>query len=85
MSTKTLKTYEERGLTSEKFDEILSEIVMANKGDLLDIPGIHEILSEYYNNEVLEAFDEDQPRQCKCGGYIDEDGRCDECDSPKEA
>ena len=51
---------------------------MANKGDLLDIPGIHEVLSEHYNDAVLEAFDEDNPEEddeesedvdCqKCGG-----------------
>ena len=61
MPTTKAKTYEERGLTSEKFEEILSEIVMANKGDMLDIPGIYEILSEHYNDAVLEAFDEENP------------------------
>jgi hypothetical protein len=41
----------------EDFDKILSKIVDELPGStLLTIPGIYEILSEYFNNDVLEEW-----------------------------
>ena len=83
-----MKTYEERGLTSEKFEELLLEIVIDDEGSVLDIPGVYEIVSEYFNNDVLAAFDEENPRECVCGGQIEEENgvlSCDECEEPREA
>ena len=83
-----MKTYEERGLTSEKFEELLLEIVIDDEGSVLDIPGVYEIVSEYFNNDVLAAFDEENPLECVCGGQIEEENgvlSCDECEEPREA
>jgi hypothetical protein len=41
-------------VTTELFDEELKEILDAEYApDLLSIPGVYEILSEHFNNEVL--------------------------------
>ena len=42
-------------VTQEAFDEKFAEIV--NKTDVLGIPGVYEILSEHFNNDVLEALE----------------------------
>jgi len=47
-------------LTPDEFDRILAEIVKENAGCILTIPGIYEILSEYWNNEVLDRWDSEQ-------------------------
>lgn len=40
--------------TDEQFDAKLEEIVKREKPEmLLTIPGVYELLSEHYNNEVL--------------------------------
>jgi len=49
-------------MTHEQFDEILEEICNEEDGGcFLSIPGIYEILSEYYNNEILD--------RAKAAGY----------------
>jgi hypothetical protein len=53
------ETYED--VTQEMFDEKLNDVVYQKvlRQDisvLMGIPGIYEILSEYYNNDVLEAL-----------------------------
>jgi hypothetical protein len=41
-------------VTNEIFDEELKEVLAGQTAlEILDIPGIYEILSEHYNNEVL--------------------------------
>lgn len=40
----------------ERFDDILHEIVLEEAAHLLSIPGVYEILSEHFNNEVLERM-----------------------------
>lgn len=41
-------------VTTEMFDEELKEVLAGQTAlEILDIPGIYEILSEHYNNEVL--------------------------------
>jgi hypothetical protein len=46
-------------LTDEIFDRLLKEIINENNTaeDLLAIPGIYEILSEYFNNEIIERYE----------------------------
>ncbi len=45
-------------LTNEKFDSILLEIVgEQSSGQLLAIEGVYEILSEHFNDAVLEDWD----------------------------
>ena len=51
-------TYE--ALTNEKFDELLAEIMNESPAShLLDIPGVYEAVSEHFNNEVLERWEQE--------------------------
>lgn len=48
-------------MTNEEFQEILVEIINENlPSDLLCIPGIYEILSEEFNNDILTRWEERQ-------------------------
>ena len=48
-------------MTDDDFDRILVELVGSESGTaLLLIPGIYEILSEYFNNEVLDRWEVEQ-------------------------
>ena len=47
-------------LNDEEFNRILTEIVKENVGTLFMIPGFYEIASEYFNNDVLARFLEEQ-------------------------
>lgn len=52
------------GLTQEVFSELLRDIVHEENpsaADLLDIPGVYEAASEFYNNAVLERFEQENP------------------------
>lgn len=40
----------------ERFDDILHDLVQEEGAHLLSIPGIYEILSEHFNNEVLRRM-----------------------------
>ena len=43
-------------ITDEEFDNTLLEILSKYTADqMIDIPGIYEILSEHYNNEVIDT------------------------------
>jgi hypothetical protein len=47
-------------MTTEDFDRTLREVINDSNPsacNILDIPGVYEILSEHYNNEVLERYD----------------------------
>ena len=42
---------------SERFDEKLAEILDKNPAShLLSIPGVYEVVSEHFNNDVLAAL-----------------------------
>ena len=46
---------------AEKYDEILTQILSEMKAsELLHIPRIYEILSEEYNNEIIDRFEAEQ-------------------------
>lgn len=48
-------------ITNEQFDRKLAEILDRDRASsLLSIPGVYEVLSEEYNNQVLEEL-EDEP------------------------
>lgn len=50
-------------MTQDDFNNTLSDILYDMTGEqLLDIPGIYEILSEYFNNEVLEQWASSNPK-----------------------
>lgn len=42
------------------FDEKLAELVHEDTDFILSIPGVHEILSEHFNNDVLEALEQER-------------------------
>jgi|TARA_R100000656_G_scaffold104176_1_gene75919 hypothetical protein len=44
-------------VTEDMFNEKLDEIVEESGWD---VPGVHEILSEYYNNDVLKALEDER-------------------------
>ncbi|MCK9597884.1 MAG: hypothetical protein M0R06_02515 [Sphaerochaeta sp.] len=46
-------------ITNDEFDKILAEVLDENRASsLLSVPGIYEILSEEFNNEVLCRWEE---------------------------
>jgi hypothetical protein len=48
-------------MTDEDFNRILADkIDEESGGSLLLIPGVYEVLSEHFNNEVLETWEEEQ-------------------------
>lgn len=50
-----------KAMSTEDFNRILEEILSDYRGNqLLDIPGFYEIVSEYFNNDVLELWEEEQ-------------------------
>ena len=46
-------------ITQEAFDEKLNEIIdeHGSADELLSIPGVYELLKEYYNNAVIECLE----------------------------
>ena len=44
-------------ITTKDFDRLLAGIIDNDIFFLLSIPGVHQVLSEYYNDEVLEAWE----------------------------
>jgi hypothetical protein len=48
-------------MTDEDHDRILSDIIdqELTAADLLTIPGVYEILSEYYNNDIIKKYEEE--------------------------
>lgn len=48
-------------ITTEQFDEILSNILDEQPACvLLTIPGLYEIVSEHFNNDVLTLWEAEQ-------------------------
>lgn len=60
-----MKTAKYAWVTDEMFDNKLEEIVdkvvdESGPGAIMSIPGIYEILSEHFNNDVLEALENER-------------------------
>jgi hypothetical protein len=47
-------------ITTKHFDRLLAGISDTDIFFLLSIPGVHRILSEYYNDDVLAAWETEQ-------------------------
>ena len=48
-------------ITTEEFDErLIGMLSLIQAKQLLDIPGIYEIVSEEFNNDILEQWESDQ-------------------------
>ena len=59
-------------LDDETFDRILWEAINDSNpttSDVLQIPGVYEILKEHYNNEVLERWEEEHTCD-ECGAIM---------------
>ena len=51
-------------MTDEDFDKHLYCVLDGmTPNDLLLIPGVYEIVAEYFNNDILESWAEDQEGQ----------------------
>ena len=44
-------------VTTEMFDEALEKIVRNQGAGILSVPGVYEVLSEHFNNEVLDTLE----------------------------
>uniref|UniRef100_A0A6M3M065 Uncharacterized protein n=1 Tax=viral metagenome TaxID=1070528 RepID=A0A6M3M065_9ZZZZ len=58
-------------MTDDEFYEILADLVVKNSGSLLEIPGVYEVVSEHFNNDVLACWAEANPVKA---------GACPECE-----
>ena len=68
-------------VTQEMFDEKLEKILDDQTGgSLLIIPGVYEIVREYFNNDVLEALEEEREEDDEDDDEDDED----EWEDPEE-
>lgn len=50
-------------MTQDDFDRLLAEVIDNDNpkpSSVLSIAGVYEVLSEHYNNEVLEAWELEQ-------------------------
>ena len=48
-------------INQKEFDNILIRLLSELKANqIIDIPGIYEILSEYFNNDILNIWEMDQ-------------------------
>ena len=48
-------------MTDDEYDGILNGLVIDNAHTLLSIPGLYEVVSEHFNNDVLSIWEEDNP------------------------
>lgn len=49
--------------SDDDFDSILKTLVERDATQLLTVPGVYEAVSEYYNNEVLEIWEQKQRKE----------------------
>ena len=47
-------------ITNDEFCDILGDILQEEGRNLLSVPGVYEIVSETFNNEVLRIWEEKQ-------------------------
>jgi hypothetical protein len=63
-------------MTTQEFDDILEELVKKNAASLLiAIPGAYEVFSDYFNNEILHVWREQQEEQNIDANYRGHDYR----------
>jgi hypothetical protein len=43
-------------MTDGDFDEILKRIMNEEGANMLSIPGVYELVSEYYNNDIIDEW-----------------------------
>ena len=58
-------------ITTKDFDRLLADVIDNDIFFLLSIPGVYRILSEYYNDDVLAAWDTEHRAEDEAA-WIDE-------------
>ena len=43
-------------ISQDEFESILSDFICENYQEILSIPGVYELLAEYWNNDVIEEW-----------------------------
>ena len=51
-------------MTDNEYDSILTEVVKENASILITIPGVYEAVSEFFNNDVLDRWAENDLQHC---------------------
>jgi len=57
-------------MTQDDFDRVLSQIVKEDAAVLLTVPGVYKAVSEHYNNEVLERWENEERELYQVGNKI---------------
>jgi hypothetical protein len=83
--------YEDQGMTQAIFNSMLEDLVAGmSAGAILAVAGVYEILSEHFNNDIVEQWDNDHPDENEeardecyysntaCTGYLWECETCGE-------
>lgn len=61
LTRKKIKMSKYKDMSQEDFDRILMDILREHTGEmLLDIPNIYEAVSEYFNNEILQRWEDEK-------------------------
>jgi len=47
-------------MTNDDFLRILSDIVKEEGAELLTVPGVYDVVAEWFNNEVLDRWEQEQ-------------------------
>jgi hypothetical protein len=53
----------QRHIPADTWDRLLREAIndaFPSSCNVLDVPGVYEILTEYFNNEIIERWDVEQ-------------------------
>ncbi len=66
-------------MTQEDFDKHLQNVTY--RTNLLDVPGVLEIVQEYFHNDVLDSWAEANNRCSEHGCVLDDNGNCGKCES----
>lgn len=75
------KTSRYAKLDTETFDRLLREVINADNPsacDVLNVPGVYEILSDHYNNDVLSAYREEQETDADADADNDQEQETDQ-------
>lgn len=59
-------------VTDEMFNDELEKIIEERGVEILNVPGVYEVLSEHFNNDVLERLE--RCRKIELGEGVDDEG-----------
>ena len=64
-------------ITNEMFDRELDNL---RDLDWFCVPGVRTLVMEYYNNDIIEQLCREHDRCADCGGELNDDYECPNCD-----